>query len=174
MFLVLLLVILQVTPQLQVTQQKNSVAATKDKVKPVRKFKPGDSVLVYNTLTKLNSNGVVKDIKSNNSYIVFVNDRDKHISGDHMSLISNNNNVKDKQVLIDDNLHDSDEDLDISDNISVDYDSDDDLELISQTVNNVNNINNVHRRHYRTEAQKLQDNLSNIHPESRLRSGNNV
>ena len=155
------------------TLQKNRVAATKDKVKPVRKFKPGDSVFIYNTLTKLNSNGVVKEIKSNNSYLVFVNDRDKNISGDHMTLISNNNNVKDNTcLLIDDNLHNSDEDLDISDNISVDYDSEDDLELMYQTVNNANNINNVHRRNYRTEAQKLHDNLSNIHSGSRLRLGN--
>ena len=118
----------------------------------------------------LNSNGVVKDIKINKFYVVFVNDRDKHISGDHMSLIYNNN-VKDIQVIPDDNLYDSDENLDISDNISVDYDSDDDVEPISQTISNViNNVNdnNVQRRHYRNEAQKLQDNLSNIYPESRL------
>ena len=127
---------------------------------------------MYNTLNKLNSNGIVKDIKSNNSYLVFVNDRIKHVSSDHMTLISNNN-MKDKVVIdtnLNDDLNNMDEDLDMSDNMSVDYDSDN--ELYSQTSNDVNN-NNVHRRHYRTEAQKLQNYLSNfVHPGSRLRSSN--
>ena len=77
--------------QLQVSQQKrqetNCTSVPMDKVKSVRKFHPGDNVLVYDTQTKISSKGKVKDYKSKNSYIVEVNDRDRHISSDHMSIL---------------------------------------------------------------------------------------
>ena len=80
--------------QLQVSQQKtqetNRSSVPQNKIKNVRKFAIGDQVLVYDTQTKLNSNGTVKDCKSSNSYIVVINNCDKHISGDHMSLVSKN------------------------------------------------------------------------------------
>ena len=52
--------------------------------------------------------------------------------------------------------------------MSVDYDSDEELEPFSQTTRYVN------KRQYRNEAQKLQDSLSNNPPMSRLRPRNNV
>ena len=42
---------------------------------------------MYDKLTKINNNGMVKDIKSNNSFIVCINNVDKHISADNMRLI---------------------------------------------------------------------------------------
>ena len=114
----------------QQAQEKNRASVTCDKVKPVRKFQPGDSVLDHDILSKVNSNGIVKKVKSNNSYVVYVNDRDKHISGDHLSLISSDNNIKDLNVLSD-NSYISDEDVDVSDTMSVDYDSDEELEPFS-------------------------------------------
>ena len=44
----------------------------------LKKFLPEDKVLVYSNHTKLNSSGVVKEVKSNNSYIVYVEGCDRH------------------------------------------------------------------------------------------------
>ena len=115
-------------PQLQLsqnrTQEENRATVPKNRVKM---FQPGDVVLVYNNHTKLNSQGTVKDVKSNNSYIVFVDGIDRHISGDNMSLIkdsdcdnkfSNNlppNDNDSDTVLPDQNINNSD----YEDNISI-------------------------------------------------------
>ena len=40
------------------------------------------------TQTKLNSQGIIQELKSNNSYLVSVNGSVKHISGDHIRLLS--------------------------------------------------------------------------------------
>ncbi|CAL4061221.1 unnamed protein product [Meganyctiphanes norvegica] len=68
-------------PQLQLiqsrTQEENRSAVPQNKLKKIKVFIPGDTVLVYNTQTKLNSEGVVKDAKSNNSYVVCVEGCDK-------------------------------------------------------------------------------------------------
>ena len=42
----------------------------------VRKISVGDTVLVYNTLTRTNSKGVVKLIQSRNSYIVMIDKKE--------------------------------------------------------------------------------------------------
>ena len=79
-------------PHLQMTQQKTQETQRStvpiDRIKRARKFQPGDCVLVYDTQKKMNSHGIVNECKSNNSYIVTIDDRNKHISGDNMRLIS--------------------------------------------------------------------------------------
>ena len=162
-------------PQLQLsqnrTQEENRAIVPKNKLKV---FQPGDVVLVYNNHTKLNSPGTVKDVKSNNSYIVFVDGIDRHISGDNMSLIKDSdckindsvnnlppNNDYLNTVLPDQNINDSD----CEDNISI-YSEDSDNVYIPPTKTV---LYNVPKRSYRSEAQKLRDALSNDLP--RLRSG---
>ena len=159
-------------PQLQLsqnkTQEENHAVVPKNKYKL---FQSGDLVLVYNNHTKLNSPGTVKDVKSNNSYIVFVDGIDRHISGDNMRLIKDN--VKDtvcnlspnndlNSDLPDPNVNDSDND----DTISIDSEESD---SVYTPTNNV--LYNAPRRRYRSEAQKLRDGLSQANPPSRLRSG---
>merc|ERR1712179_574205 len=60
----------------------------------------GDVVLVYDKLSKLNAYGLVKNFKSNNSYIVTINNVDKHISADKMTLMQkvNNNSIDSNDV----------------------------------------------------------------------------
>ena len=159
---------------LQLSQQKKQEitrsSVVKDNVKSVRKFKPNDLVLVYNTQTKLNSKGIVKEIKSNNSYVVVINDIDKHISGDHMSLISNNNN---KDVL---NINN---DIQVTPADITDINYDDDCEsnvsdidvILPSDLDYTHDDMNRPRRKYRSEAQKLTDHLNWNPPGSRLRSG---
>ena len=134
------------------------------------------------------STGPLKDCKSSNSYIVVINNCDKHISGDHMSLISKNSdsvNIIDKQINSakdsDNSVTNNDEDLLISDNISINSDFDDDDIFIPSNLhyvddnfaNNGNNLQpNQHvRRNVRSESQRLNDGLSMNPPGSRLRSG---
>ena len=170
----------QLQPSQHEIQEKNRASVAKDKVRRAREFQQGDSVLVYDTQTRVNSKGVVKDCQSNNSYIVLVNDREKHISGDHMSLLpkdrSDNVSVNDKEVVPDKVLNDN-EDSCSSDTVSVlNYDSDsddDDEDLVYSSLPSVNvHFDNVPRRKYRSESQKLHDSLSVNPPVSRLRSGN--
>ena len=164
-------------PQLQLsqnrTQEENRAIVPKNKLKV---FQPGDVVLVYNNHTKLNSPGTVKDVKSNNSYIVFVDGIDRHISGDNMSLIKDSdceindsvnnlppNNDYLNTVLPDQNINDSD----CEDNISIDSEDSDNVYIPpTKTV-----LYNVPKRSYRSEAQKLRDGLSQNNNLSRLRSG---
>ena len=176
-------------PHLQMTQQKIQETQRStvpiDRIKHARKFQTGDCVLVYDTQARMNSHGIVNECKSNNSYIVTINDRNKHISGDNMRLISKNcfdNNVrvnKDNVPLtMDPNMEskDSSDDMDvyISDNDSVISDNDN---LIFSDRNNSyemvsNNVTNgVARKHYRPEHEKLNDGLSITFPASRTRSG---
>ena len=65
------------------------VIKNKDTICPDRKraknFLKGDRVLVYDKVTKMNSIGVVVEIKSKNSYLVNIDGIIKHISGDNMS-----------------------------------------------------------------------------------------
>ena len=117
--------------QLQVSQQKrqetNCTSVPIDKVKSVRKFHPGDNVLVYDTQTKISSKGKVKDTKSKNSYIVEVNDRDRHISGDHMSILP-----KDSVDL----------------NNAIDNDSNNVIENSNNVIDNNNDNSNVFDNNY--------------------------
>ena len=162
-------------PQLQLsqnrTQEENRAIVPKNGVKG---FQPGDVVLVYNNHTKLNSQGTVKDVKSNNSYIVFVDGIDRHISGDNMSLIKDSdggnnfaNNLLPNEndlntVLPDQNINNSD----YEDNISINSEDSDIYIHPTRTV-----LYNAPKRHYRSEAQKLRDGLSQNNNLSRLRSG---
>ena len=178
--------------QLQVSQQKtqetNRSSVPKNKIRSVRTFSPGDHVLVYDTQTKLNSKGTVKDCKSSNSYIVEINNCNKHILSDHMSLVSKNNdnvNISIKQIIYakdsDNIVINNNEDLHISDNISIHSDFDDDdifipsnLHYVDDNFANNDNIlqpNQLVRRNTRSESQRLNDGLSMNPPGSRLRSG---
>ena len=163
-------------PQLQLsqnrTQEENRAIVPKNKPKV---FQTGDVVLVYNNHTKLNSTGTVKDVKSNNSYIVFVDGIDRHISGDNMRIIKdsdcntidsiNNLSPNDNDLntdLPDQNVNDSDDD-------TISIDSEDNDNIYIPLTNNV--AYNAPRRRYRSEAQKLRDGYSQDNPLSRLRSG---
>ena len=170
-------------PQLQLAQQKvqetQRASVPKDRIRRARKFQLGDSVLVYNTQTKMNSSGIVKECKSNNSYIVTIEGRDKHISGDHMRLnyVDNNAKVNDDPLPMnmDDNIgvDDSSDDY-FSDNDSIV--SDDSDEYMFPQFTNVQNVssnitNSVSKRYYRNEHEKLKDSLTKEFPASRTRSG---
>ena len=61
-------------------QGVQSSSIPKDKFGQARSFNIGDTVLVYDNLTKVNNNGIVTDVKSNNSFIVCINNVNKHIS----------------------------------------------------------------------------------------------
>ena len=113
-------------------------------------------------------------MKSNNSYIVFVDGIDRHISGDNMSLIKDSdggnnfaNNLLPNEndlntVLPDQNINNSD----YEDNISINSEDSDIYIHPTRTV-----LYNAPKRHYRSEAQKLRDGLSQNNNLSRLRSG---
>ena len=164
----------------QQIQEKNRASVPKDKVRRARDFQPGDSVLVYDTQTRVNSKGVVKDCQSNNSYNVVVNGREKHISSDHMSLLPKDScdsvNVNDKEV-IPDKVSNDNVDLCTSETESIltcdsDSDDDDDEDLVYSSLPSVNlHSGNFPIRKYRSESQKLHDSLSRNPPQSRLRSG---
>ena len=177
-------------PRLQLTQQKiqetQRSTVSKDRIRHARTFQRGDSVLVYDTQTKVNSSGIVKECKSNNSYIVTFNDRDKHISGDHMRL-SSKDCVNDKTSAINDNMitiKDSDRDSNvISDDKDVSFSDNesivsDDSEIVILPISNDlesdfnDGTNSVHRRLHKPEHEKLIDSLTTTFPGSRTRSGN--
>ena len=119
----------------QQLQEKQRSSVPKERLRKVRRFQPGDTVLVYDTQTKLNSKGIVKDCRSNNSYTVLTSDKQKHISGDYITLISkalDNNYVEESDMdsKVDSNcaINDSSSTLmdlnsDIMDNNSVTRDS---------------------------------------------------
>ncbi|CAL4128351.1 unnamed protein product [Meganyctiphanes norvegica] len=163
-------------PQLQrpqkKTQEENRSVLPKNKVKL---FQPGDQVLVYSNHTKLNSPGTVKEIKSNNSYIVLVDDCYKHVSGDNLRLLKdsvggNFDTIETVPPDNSDNLNNSLSDSNISDDedsISIDSDDSDS----TYTPHTIIMARDAPRRQYRTEAQKLRDALSRDVPQSRLRSG---
>ena len=141
-------------------QEKSHVSVRTDKIKPVKSFKMGDTVLVYDNITKLNSKGTIFQVKSNNSYLVNVNDRIKHISGDNLTFISDDNfiNVQSPESIVDDSNDFIDVNEDTNSEIS---ESDDEMEVYSYKPKFY-----VQRKHYRNEAQKLRDNLSSDLPVS--------
>ena len=190
---------------LQLTHQKrqevNCSSVPMDKMKSVKDFKIGDTVLVYDTQTKLSSKGKVIHIKSKNSYIVVIDNVAKHISGDHMSILTGKdiNINKDNNSNVNSSIQNVSDDKDINtivtrsksnennsnsnsvinvDNMNDDEfneseDEVDDIFVPSDVVYNNNNFeyDYVNRRRYRSEAQKLNDSLSVDPPRSRLRSG---
>ena len=131
------------------------------------------TLLVYNTQTKVNSKDKVKECKSNNSYIVVIRDIDKHISGDHMSLISNNSDI---DVI---NINNDIQVTPANDITDINYDDDSDSEsnvsdidvILPSDLDYIHDVVNLPRRKYRSEAQRLTDDLSWNPPGSRLRSG---
>ena len=134
---------------------------------------------MYDTQTRVNSKGVVKDCQSNNSYKVVVNGCEKHISSDHMSLLSKDSgdsvNVNEKEA-VPEKVSNDNEDLCFSETESIincDSDSDDDDEdLVYSSLPSVNlHSGNIPKRKYRSESNKLHDSLSLNPPVSRLRSG---
>ena len=149
-------------PQLQVSQQliqeKGNMSIPKDKVKTAREFKVGDNVLVYNTQTKINSKGVIKDIKSKNSYSVIIDNIEKHISGNHMTLISNESN----NIISNETLNDIYEDICSDTDSTTEYDSDDELEY---NLPNRAHLNDNRRKYNTMDYIQNQNILTN-----RLRS----
>ncbi|CAL4199039.1 unnamed protein product, partial [Meganyctiphanes norvegica] len=66
---------------------------------------------VYDKITKLNSLGIVSDIKSKNSYTVIINNVPKHVSGDNMShtvIIDDSEIIDDVSVTSNDPVIDTD------------------------------------------------------------------
>ena len=160
---------------LQLNQKKQEDIRAKVPKNSLKKFLPEEKVLVYNNHTKLNSIGIVKEIKSNNSYIVYVEGCDRHISGDNMRHITDsdndipdnvlNNNLSDNVVVNNDLSDNNDEE----DTISISSEDSDESDFIPITTTVVNNV--PRRRRYRNEAQKLRDALSQADPPTRFRSG---
>ena len=166
-------------PLLQLSEDKSQVtkrsASLKDNIRTARKFRPGDKVLVYDTQSKLNSQGVIQKVKSNNSYLVSLNDSVKHISGDHIRLMSedseiDNANIENKEIYS--NLDYSEIVNDHEDcSTSEDYNDSSDDEFLSTPIGNAVVQNPVARRRgHRKEAEKLIDSLSQPTPPTRLRT----
>ena len=153
----------------QKKQEDNRAVVPKNKLKV---FHPGDSVLVYNNHTKLNSIGTVREVKSGNSYIVFIDNCERHISGDNMRLIKNSD-LLDKPSDIDNTMLTNDlpdngiSESDNDDTMSVgSEDSIDDAPLTATVLHPA-----PRPRRYRTEVQKLHEGLNQAVPLSRTRSG---
>lgn len=184
-------------PKLQLShkqlQENQRTSVPKERFHNVRSYQPGDSVLVYDTQKKINSSGVVKECKSRNSYIVTVNDREKHISGDHITFISKGcSNVNESERTLNsildsnkdsnnsgsysnENLAFSDNESNVSDesdismpqiNISMPRISSSSSALVSDNI-----VGSVSKKKYKTEHLKLRDGLSTNFPASRTRSG---
>ena len=159
---------------LQLNQKKQEDIRAKVPKNSLKKFLPEDKVLVYNNHTKLNNIGIVKEIKSNNSYIVYVEGCDRHISGDNMRHITDSDNDLPDNVVLNNDLSDniavnndlSDNNNDDTISISSEDSDESDYTPITTTV-----VNNVPRRRYRNEAQKHRDALSQADPPTRFRSG---
>ena len=180
----------QIFPRLQLQQRNEDTLQPKNEFHPTRKFESGDTVLVYNTLTKTNKTGTVKNKKSNNSYIVLIDNCEKHISGDYMRLLSKScESVKvtdnSQSAILSKNSNNGDQSSDgnyeVEDNESVSSD-DSDLWLPKINFSNRYSVNRqvpnntargTMKRKYRTEDQKLHDNVSPHLRGTRLRSGRN-
>ena len=165
-------------PQLVDTQRKlqevNRHTMPKHKIGHQRKFNVGDIVLVYDNVSKVNDYGIIKSVKSNNSYVVDIDGVSKHISGDNLSIIQKVDNVvKDKNDNADNDIIGINDDKDVSvneDNL-VDTESiSDESEFEFPSSENINlNAPNARRRQYRSELDKL--NVGFPLPASKMRSG---
>ena len=130
---------------------------------------------MYDKLTKMNNNGIVKKFKSKNSFIVCINDVDKHVSADNMRLIQGIKTADNKNdeiiSLVADNKNDdaisliSDDENDIS--LISDEESEYEFTNPSQVINN-NDYNS--KKKYRSEVEKL--NAGTPLMMSKTRSGN--
>ena len=118
-------------------------------------------ILVYDKLSKVNNNGIVKNIKSNNSFIVCVNNVDKHISADNMRLIQSVKTAESKDNINKDNNCDIPKNM--SDDLISDGEHDDVISLISDeeseyeftNPSQLSNYNYNTRKKYRSELDKL-------------------
>ena len=119
-------------------------------------------ILVYDKLSKLNNNGIVKDIKSNNSFIVCINNVDKHISADNMRLIQSVKTAESKDNINKDNNCDISKNI-MSDALISDGENDDVISLISEeeseyeftNPSQFTNYNYHARKKYRSELDRL-------------------
>ena len=116
----------------------------------VRNIGVGDIVLLYDTQTRTSSKGTVKYIQSRNSYIVKIGDKERHASGDHITVIERADQVRDDRPPttyenINSDNFDTTSSVDgeeyfsceeLSDNVSV-YSSEDDLQLWSVSTHTV-------------------------------------
>ena len=137
-------------PHLVSTQKKiqetRRSCLSKDSFGQARKFSVGDVVLVYDKLSKLNAYGLVKNFKSNNSYIVTINNIDKHISADNMTLMQKVNNIIDSNN-VNENTNTNSENNNVhNDNINFDNHNNDILEkddLFSDTASIVSDFSDA-------------------------------
>ena len=126
-------------------------------------------MLVYDNLSKLNSNGIIKDFKSNNSYIVTIGDIDKHISSDNIRLLQKVKTIVDDK---DNKLNNYSNDLEFDDLSEIEYDLDSNDDNISEfEFPNTWDISvpNQVRRKYASEVERLDIGLPLNMP--RTRSG---
>ena len=167
-------------PQLVDTQRKlqevHRHSIPKHKYGHQRKFNIGDIVLVYDNVSKLNDYGIIKLVKSNNSYVIDIDGVNKHISGDNLSIIQkvkdiiNNNNDNTSEDIVDTNEDKGiiDNDDNMSDTESISEKSE--FEFPSSGNTNVNlNVHSTRRRKYRSELDNLQ--VGFPLPASKTRSG---
>ena len=150
--------------------QRSSIP--KDKFGHARSFNIGDKVLVYDKLTKMNNNGIVKKFKSNNSFIVCINNVDKHISADNMRLIqgiktADNKNDEIISLVADDKTDDVISLISNDDVISLISDEEGEYEFTNPSQNYSYDST---RKKYRSEVEKL--NAGTPLMMSKTRSGN--
>ena len=74
-----------------------------------RVFNVGDIVSVYDNLTKVNSLGIIHEIKSRNSYIVKIDTNLKHISGDNLRIVQKVDTNNDDNSANSENINDNHE-----------------------------------------------------------------
>jgi hypothetical protein len=172
-------------PQLLSTQKSlqetHRHSIPKGKFGSARNFSVGDIVLVYDPVSKLNKYGIIKELKSNNSYIVDMDSVIKHISGDNMRLMQKVYTIDSAKDTMNNHLSLTNDsiDIDISDNESIVSDISDNESIVSDTSDfeflNVNESNQVvnnqtfRNRKYRSELDKL--NVGFNLPATRSRSG---
>ena len=148
----------------------------------------GDLVLVYDNLSKVNKHGLIKAFKNNNSYIVSIDNCDKHISADNMRLIQSvqtaesdkNTNINNNDSIINQAVADNVSKPNSLNNSIIDQDNDfiSDTESIMSSSDiseyefpNSNQYVNIQpaRRKYISEVDKLNIGIpSNM---SKTRSG---
>ena len=164
--------------QCKIQESNRNTVPRRNTVQGRKDYNVGDIVCVYDNLSKVNNVGVIKEIKSNNSYLVNIDNVVKHISGDNISIIQKLNNTitndtndnNDSETNSDiseqsDIILNEDSEFDFSDTESVMSD----LEFPSDSNIIVNN-NNFHRRKkYCSELERL--NVGFPLPVTKTRSG---
>ena len=150
--------------QQKITNRDSSTSST------LRVFNIGETVLVYNTLTKSNDIGKVTKKVGNNCYDVMINGRVKLISADVMSKTALKCDESISDIV---SVSDSES---VSDNMDSNMDSkmDSNMDFLSTESENDMNVYVIpQRRKRKTEIEKLHDSipLSNIPVVTKTRSG---